>query len=468
LLLFSTAARHYNFNFSDWHRFTLTVHCFVVSQTTRKQMPSSSSRTERVELHSVEILVSFQEGNVVVLEGQASIFGAPLRPNVRYRFRERHITVQAIGKVRLDISGDFSLRTPRALSTDLHELETHFDLKRQAAQASNKPGPVILLVGDKDTGKSTACRTLANLALRSSASSRINQSTSATKTERDDAAPTKGIAFVDLDVGQGGITCPGSMASTFLEATIPVDEDFQTMIPLVLFFGDKSVTQQSRKRYLDLCSWTAQSVASVQLAKPGFRSGGVIINTMGWVRELGYELLKQVITMFDVTDIVVCGGNQALLDGLTSDFAFARDRIEFHKFMAQNIPVETAKTGLDRIQLRHNQMASYFSGTLRTPLVPVRIVVYIKDVELVDAVTLEDFNIKLLRPLTIAAVSTAPQRELCASANVAGFVIITDIGKKTLTLLSPAPGALPRPFLLVAPAFTAKPELIPPFGASSS
>ncbi|CUF23711.1 pre-mRNA cleavage complex II Clp1-like, putative [Bodo saltans] len=433
-------------------------------------MASSSSRTERVELNTVEIFISFQVGSIVVLDGHASIFGAPLRPNVRYRFRERYLTVQAIGKVRLDINGDFSLRTPRALSTDLQELETRFDLKRQNAQAANKTGPVILLVGEKDTGKSTACRTLANLALRSQSAIVVPHSTApGTKTERDDqqVSTTKGIAFVDLDVGQGGITCPGSMASTFLESTIPVDEDFQTMIPLVLFFGDKSVTQQTRKRYLDLCSWTAQSIASVQLAKPGFRSGGVIINTMGWVRELGYDLLKQIITMFDVTDIVVCGGNQTLFDGLSSDFSFARDRIEFHTFQLSSTPSETAKTGLDRIQLRHTQLTSYFSGTLRTPLVPVRLVVYLKDVELIDAVTLEDFNMKLLRPLTVAAVSTAPQRELCASANIAGFVIITDIGKKTLTLLSPAPGALPRPFLLVAPTFMAKPELIPPFGASS-
>lgn len=425
-------------------------------------MAAPSLRTERVELNALEMLVSFENGHLVLLEGRASIFGAPLRPNVRYRFQERHITIQATGKVRIDLSGDFSVRTPRPLSTELHELEVRFNLKRQAAEAAGKAGPVVLLVGEKDTGKSTACRTLVNLALCSS--SFPARSTNATKTDRDSESIVKGVSLVDLDVGQGGITCPGSVAAAFMESTIPVDDGFQTMTPLVFFFGEKLVTEQTRKRYLDLCAWVAQSVASLQMAKSGYRTGGVIINTMGWVRELGYNLLKQIVTIFDVTDIVVCGGNEALFDALGTDFSFAKSRIEFHKFVMSGAP-ETAKTGIERMRSRNNQLSTYFLGTPRTPLTAVRLVVYLKDVVLIDAVTLEDFQVKSLRPLTVAAVSTAPQRELCASANVAGFVVITDIGRKTLTLLSPAPGALPRPFLLVAPAFVAKPEFIPPFGS---
>lgn len=438
------------------------------------------SKHERFEVNALEVFISFGDGggSVILLEGTASIFGAPLRQNVRYRFISKSVTVVCVGRSRFDVAGYFEAMPPRPLSSSIHELKLKLAQRsREAMLSTDRSGPVVLFVGDKDTGKSTACRHLANLFLTdgalhlptSSQSARVtNDNGKAALSEHaDNKSDSCNVIYADLDVGQNAISCPGTVATVFLEAPVPVDDDFTTMIPLTFFFGDKSVTSLTRKRYLDICSWTMQSVLSVQKAKRAYCNGPVILNTMGWTRDVGYEMIKQLISICSVTDVVVTAGTPpTVLEQLQADFSFARDTLAFHKYDAGINGMALTRSGLDRVRCRSQQLHSYFHGTLRTPLVPSRLVVYLKEVVLLDAITLEVLPLKQLKPLTLAAVSTAPQQDMCGAMNVAGFVIITDIGKQTLTLLSPAPGKLPRPFLLVSTAVTAKTEDIPSMGVA--
>ena len=62
-------------------------------------------------------------------------------------------------------------------------------LRRKTDAAATTRGPIVMVVGPTDVGKSTLCRTLLNYAIRS---------------ER------KPI-FIDLDVGQNSITIPGNI-----------------------------------------------------------------------------------------------------------------------------------------------------------------------------------------------------------------------------------------------------------------
>lgn len=63
---------------------------------------------------------------------------------------------------------------------------------RQKAEQDNTRGPVTMIVGPVDVGKSTLCRILLNYAVRMGGQGRRP-------------------IFVDLDVGQGSISVPGTI-----------------------------------------------------------------------------------------------------------------------------------------------------------------------------------------------------------------------------------------------------------------
>jgi len=60
---------------------------------------------------------------------------------------------------------------------------------RTKAETENTRGPVLMVVGPSDVGKSTLCRILLNYAVRMG----------------------RRPIFVDLDVGQGQISIPGTL-----------------------------------------------------------------------------------------------------------------------------------------------------------------------------------------------------------------------------------------------------------------
>ena len=64
---------------------------------------------------------------------------------------------------------------------------------RRKAETENKRGPIALVVGPMDVGKSTFCRLLLNYAVRMG----------------------RRPIFVDLDVGQGQISVPGTIGIFF-------------------------------------------------------------------------------------------------------------------------------------------------------------------------------------------------------------------------------------------------------------
>ncbi|PKH98595.1 hypothetical protein CRG98_049703 [Punica granatum] len=92
--------------------------------------------------------------------------------------------------------------------------------RRNRARASppdsnSSQGPRVIVVGPKDSGKSTLSRMLLSWAAKQG------------------WKPT----FVDLDVGQGFITIPGSIAATPIELPIDPVEGVPLEMPLVYFYG---------------------------------------------------------------------------------------------------------------------------------------------------------------------------------------------------------------------------------------
>jgi len=91
----------------------------------------------------------------------------------------------------------------------------------RSADADAKRGPIALVVGPTDVGKSTVCRILLNYGVRAA----------------------RRPIFVDLDVGQGNMSVPGTVGAMMIERQASIEESgFPEQAPLVYFFGAPTPT----------------------------------------------------------------------------------------------------------------------------------------------------------------------------------------------------------------------------------
>lgn len=118
---------------------------------------------------------------------------------------------------------------------------------RMLADKSGKRGPVTIVVGPTDVGKSTVCRLLLNYAVRAG----------------------RRPIFVDLDVGQGQISIPGTIGALLVERPATVEDGFSQEAPLVFHYGYNSPHQNSIL-YNSLVTRLAETIADrMQAHKKG-------------------------------------------------------------------------------------------------------------------------------------------------------------------------------------------------------
>ncbi|KAJ9682641.1 hypothetical protein PVL29_018543 [Vitis rotundifolia] len=125
--------------------------------------------------------------------------------------------------------------------------------------------PRVIVVGPVDSEKSTLSRMLLSWSAKQG------------------WKPT----FVDLDIGQGSITIPGCIAATPIEMPIDPMDGIPLEMPLVYFYGHTTPRQ---------FSGNAKS-----------RAAGMVINTMGWIEGVGYELILHAIDTFNANVVLVTG-----------------------------------------------------------------------------------------------------------------------------------------------------------------
>ncbi|CCW61595.1 unnamed protein product [Phytomonas sp. EM1] len=405
-------------------------------------------------------------GSVVLIDGSASIFCANLTRNARYHFDKRSIPIEVPVSARFDVEGDF-VAHHSVLDSTVEDLNAVLDAARADAfvelgmhrpapaaspndrrgEAGNPDeeayaGPRVLVVGDQNMGKSSLCRALVNLGVR---------------------GRRCGITFVDADVGQQGVSCPGSVSAVFMEGPVPVDEAFNAVMPLSFFFGSKVVTVATRKRYLDLCACIAQAATAVGFAKPHFQCGGMIINTMGWTTGLGQDLLIELAAIFSATHVIVAGSDVALETAMENSVLGRSVRVM--RYPKQSLILKRNASLL--AEMRTQQLVSYFVGTPRTPLLPARLVAKTTEVYFLNSLTLDLMSWQDIKSCSLAAVVWADSVETAAEANVAGYIVLLEIGKRFFSFLSPASGALPKPYLLVSSTISLPPSKVPPLGGTA-
>jgi len=301
------------------------------------------------------------------------------------------------------------------------------------------------VVGPTDVGKSTVCRLMLNYAVRMG----------------------RRPVFVDLDVGQGSISIPGSLGALLIERPASIEEGFSQNSPLVYHYGHKT-PGHNPVLYNQLVSRLADVVRERLTSNRKAEVSGVVINTCGWIRGEGYNQIKHVAQAFEV-DIIVVLDQERLYNDLV------RDMPNFVKIVWQpKSGGVVCRNSEQRTESRDLRVKQYFYGA-NSNLFPHSFDVSFADIkdkifkigapELPDSCLplghkTGDHKTKLVsvnpspKDLLnrVLAVSFTSTTEDVIITNVAGFIVVTDVktDEQKLTVLSPQPRPLPDTLLLLS------------------
>lgn len=374
-------------------------------------------------------------------QGDASCFGTPLQQGRVYTFPEgsKAALFSARGAA-VQLKGHAAARRAASGSAAYAGLLQRLRGMRDAARAGQGDAPRVLVVGPTDSGKSTLCKHLIN----------------------DATTSRSAVAFIDCDLGQNSITCPGSIAAVFLDEgqTVDVEEGLSLLQPLAFYFGDLSVNKDNINYYHHLCCQLYACLKANQENRSNFAPGGFIVNTMGWTQSFGYQALTHIASALQI-NTVICMNDQQLGVQLRGDLGGGCTVVD----IARPDGVVVRHQSFRR-QQRDLRLREFFCG-VKTVLKPARCVVPFDKVQLfrigaAQETWAHEYLPAHLAPqgpqdpgpqhqLCVAAVSHGGQPEELPHANAAGFVCIiaVDTAARELTLLAPCDDALPSPYLIV-------------------
>ncbi|KAJ8313485.1 hypothetical protein KUTeg_008046, partial [Tegillarca granosa] len=180
--------------------------------TEEKKEKQQESQEYKLEVDH-ELRFEVESGATVQLElldGMAEYFGTELTKGKKYSFETG--SKNLIGRTEVAY---IAKETPMVVYVNTHAA---LEQMRVRAEEDSTRGPRVMVTGPTDVGKSTLCRLLLNYAARLK------------------RAPV----FVDLDVGQGQVSVPGTIGSIVVERPADVEEGYSSAAPLVFHYGHTS------------------------------------------------------------------------------------------------------------------------------------------------------------------------------------------------------------------------------------
>lgn len=434
--------------------------------------PADAARHTLVKESELRLEISSEGAFFQVVSGNAEVFGVEAAEGRIYALRaDRRLAIFTWFGADILVWGGVSAAYVSAESqVPLYAaLHSQLESRREASSAGGaRAGPRVLIVGPSDSGKSSLARVLAGYAVRVG------------------RAPT----LVDLDLGQGDVSLPGTIAAASLDRQcLSIEDGFTRIAPLAYFLGNTSagdVTPVYRNATARLADAVNRRLSAATPVGAAARASGLVINTMGWVDGMGYDLIKDAIKAFAV-DVVVVMGHDRTFAALTEDaktlgvgtgagVGGSAAPITVLKLARPGGVVERARE--TRRDSRFARIRTYFYGPPRSApglppmLSPETITLTFDDVTIVriggtatDASLVPIGKTSALDPLRVTpvtptagslinhvlAVSFATTEKAIPHVNVAGFVHVRAVNtkEKTITLLAPCGGALPSRYLIL-------------------
>ncbi|ORX44933.1 Clp1-domain-containing protein [Hesseltinella vesiculosa] len=397
--------------------------------------------------------------SIKLIKGTAEIFGTELAEGNEYSFCGRKAAVYTWHGCTLEIQGSFLVEYTANETPMVSYLNAHLaiqDLRIKAKQA-NDMGPRILVVGPHDVGKTSLCKILASYGYRQG----------------------EKPLYVSLDTAEGAITMPGAVTATTINHLLDVEEGFgssattaaigSVAVPLAYYYGYESPADNV-KYYKLVTEKLASTIQRRLAADDESRISGSIIDTFGLVDHVGYEVTQHLVDVFAVNVIIVLG-HERLYSDLTRIYNDRQD-ISVVKLHKSGGVVERDRAF--RTQTQKAKIHEYFYGTSNYELAPYSMLLNFSDLHVwrvgetvaptsampmgmdpqqaeSELVKVTNLDMCLHSILAILDAEDTETEEQLLDSNVLGFIYISDVNENTrkMTVLSPAPGRLPRNHVLM-------------------
>ena len=404
---------------------------------------------------------------IQLIHGTCELYGSELLIDKQYIFnKSQKFALYTYHGCTLSIHG-----LPASIYTSSESpmnsyINTHSALQQLRKKASDtvrvpgvyaSQGPRALIVGPNDSGKSTLAKILCNYAVRS-----LHQP-----------------IFIDLDPSNNQISIPGSICATVIDQPIDItiaDQSLQIKQPLCYYYGhintttaidiyDKQIESLS-ELINERCNTVEQSRISGCIMKMSSNTERATTNNNTDISsKSGYDCIIHAANSFNV-DVIIVLGDERLYNELKSDNNIKHSQvIKLNK--SGGVVVRSDK---EKNLIRNQLIRQYFYG-ISNELSPHTQVIHWREIEIyrlgggyiapntalpIGGKRLVNQN-KLTRIYpsnellhSCMAISHTNAVDQILNVNVAGYVYCSavDMNKKTITILTPAPGQLPSKLLL--------------------
>uniref|UniRef100_A0A1A9ZJ52 Protein CLP1 homolog n=1 Tax=Glossina pallidipes TaxID=7398 RepID=A0A1A9ZJ52_GLOPL len=292
---------------------------------------------------------------VTLISGFAEMFGTELVKKKKYEFvMGAKVAIFTYHGCVLHLAGKTEVSYISKETPMIQYLNCHAALEqmRVVAEEKDERGPVVMVVGPMDVGKSTLCRILLNYAVRLG----------------------RRPLYADTDVGQGSLSIPGTIGTILVERPASIEEGVSQTAPLIYHFGHKTPSGNS-VLYKAVISKMAEVTLESMNENKRTKHSGIIINTCGWVKGDGYANLVHTAQAFEVNAIFVLDQERLYNELLRDIPSFVRVVL----LPKSGGVVERSKDL--RAENRDLRIKEYFYGH-KTPLYPFSFEVKFADLKL--------------------------------------------------------------------------------------
>ena len=215
-------------------------------------------------------------GAVELVAGRAHAFGYSLLRKRPLHFEKKTIVISPHYWAIIRVSGEFYAHIVLDFLVQTYEpLISTFSYS-----VPRRGTPTILVVGPSNSGKSTLCQYFVNTSLKRS----------------------RQVVYADVDVGQNSLGISGSVHFALLQNLIWDERSIPHDTIGSYFFGHNHVRGRTVREYFNICTNLAAKIARFRRNNTDLN---LIVNTMGWIEGLGYDIVTTLIKIFSINVIVV-------------------------------------------------------------------------------------------------------------------------------------------------------------------
>ncbi|KAH7830053.1 putative mRNA cleavage and polyadenylation factor CLP1 [Monocercomonoides exilis] len=255
------------------------------------------------EAQELRIVTKLDQVTVTLKDRTCECFGAELALDAEYTLPpDQSIALFSWEGCTVNVKGkpDSIYIAPAPCMQEYQNIHWALETMREQAKETDTYGPRAIIIGPSDSGKSTLATILLNYAVKMG----------------------RTPLFIDLDIGQGVISPPGTIAASVIKRQVDIEESAVKFENPVIFYYGFVDARPNFPRLHSLIQRLGEVIEAKMAMDPAIKYSGCIINTCGWVEEEGREL--------QLASVVSLRSNVIINLGLDSLAVFMKEKTAAH------------------------------------------------------------------------------------------------------------------------------------------